>query len=149
MEFDTDLLEIFSKVEINIPLLDAILHIPKYAKFMKELCTHKRKLKGNEQVNMGRSVSALTQSKSVFSLSQSSLPIPCTIGSHTFIDAMLDLGASINVMPTSVYRSLCLGDLKLPLGVLEDVPVRVQDLIFRADFYILDMQDESPVTDLP
>ena len=69
VEFDTDLLETFSKVEINIPLLDAIKQIPKYAKFLKELCTHKRKLKGNEQVNLGRNVSALIQSKSVFSLS--------------------------------------------------------------------------------
>ena len=60
-------------------------------------------------------------------------------------------------MPTSVYRSLHLGDLKptsvviqlanksvaLPLGVVEDVLVQVNDLIFPADFYILDMENES------
>jgi len=70
---------------------------------------------------------------------------------------MLDLGASILFMPTSVYRSLHLGDLKptsviiqlanksvaLPLGVLDDVLVGVNDLIFPADFYILDMENES------
>jgi len=70
---------------------------------------------------------------------------------------MLDLGASINVMPTSVYRSLHLGDLKptsvvnhlanrsvaIPLGVIEDVLVRVKDLIFPTYFYILDMENES------
>jgi len=62
-------------------------------------------------------------------------------------DAMLDLGASINVMPTSVYKSLHLGDLKrtsvfihlanrndvLPLGVIEDVLVRVNNMIFLAN----------------
>jgi len=50
MELNSDLLETFKRVEVNIPLLDAIKKIPKYAKFLKDLCTHKRKLKGNEQV---------------------------------------------------------------------------------------------------
>ncbi|KAF1892883.1 hypothetical protein Lal_00043240, partial [Lupinus albus] len=58
-ELDKDLLDTFRKVEVNIPLLDAIKHIPRYAKFLKELCTHKRKLKGNERINMGRNVSAM------------------------------------------------------------------------------------------
>ncbi|RDY13898.1 hypothetical protein CR513_01111, partial [Mucuna pruriens] len=38
--------------------------------------------------------------------------VPCTIGGCTFADAMLDLGASINVMPASVYKSLNFGDLE-------------------------------------
>ncbi|RDY00242.1 hypothetical protein CR513_16599, partial [Mucuna pruriens] len=42
-ESDEKLLKMFQKVEINIPLLDAIKQIPKYAKFLKELCVHKRK----------------------------------------------------------------------------------------------------------
>ena len=50
MELNYDLLNTFRRVEVNIPLLDAIKKIPKYAKFLKDLCTHKRKLKGNEQV---------------------------------------------------------------------------------------------------
>ncbi|RDY06118.1 hypothetical protein CR513_09950, partial [Mucuna pruriens] len=40
----------------------------------------------------------------------------CTIGDCTFVDAMLDLGASINVMPTSIYKSLNIGDLE-PTGM--------------------------------
>ncbi|KAF1864594.1 hypothetical protein Lal_00039223 [Lupinus albus] len=58
-ELDKDLLDTFRKVEVNIYLLDAIKQIPRYAKFLKELCTHKRKLKGNERINMGRNVSAM------------------------------------------------------------------------------------------
>ncbi|RDY05491.1 hypothetical protein CR513_10669, partial [Mucuna pruriens] len=72
-------------------------------------------------------------------------------------DAMLDLGASINVMPASVYRSLNFGDLEptwmtiqlanrsivQPVGVLEDVLIQVNELIFPADFYVLDMEDET------
>ena len=63
VELDSDLLETFRRVEVNIPLLDAIKQIPKYTKFLKDLCTHKRNLKGNEQVKMGRNVFALMQSK--------------------------------------------------------------------------------------
>ncbi|RDY12401.1 hypothetical protein CR513_02817, partial [Mucuna pruriens] len=58
---------------------------------------------------------------------------------------MLDLGASINVMPTSIYKSLSFGDLSVvqPLGILEDVLVQVNELIFPTDFYVLDMEDET------
>ena len=45
VELDSDL-ETFRRVEVNIPLLDATKKIPKYAKFLKNWCTHKRKLKG-------------------------------------------------------------------------------------------------------
>ena len=75
----------------------------------------------------------------------------------TFADAMLDLVASINVMPTFFYKSLKLGDLRptkvvirianrstvQPLGVLEDLVVKVNGFVFLEDFYILDMEDDS------
>jgi hypothetical protein len=70
---------------------------------------------------------------------------------------MLDLGSSINVMPTSIYDSLSLGPLQptglliqlanrsitRPKGVVENVLVKVNDLIFPTYFYILDMQGNS------
>ncbi|RDY10537.1 hypothetical protein CR513_04905, partial [Mucuna pruriens] len=137
-------------MEINIPLLDAIKQIPKYAKFLKELYIHKRKkMKG--AVKMGEIVSKLKcQDPGILATS-------CTTDNHTFTNAMLDLGASINIMPASIYKSLNLRDLELtgmeiqlanrsvvkPLGVLVDVLVQVNELIFPADFYVLDMEDES------
>ncbi|RDX89354.1 hypothetical protein CR513_28930, partial [Mucuna pruriens] len=61
-ESDEELLKMFWKVEINIPLLDAIKQIPKYTKFLKELCVHKRKkMKG--RVKLGGIVSALTRNE--------------------------------------------------------------------------------------
>ncbi|RDX70781.1 hypothetical protein CR513_49935, partial [Mucuna pruriens] len=119
-ESDEELQKMFRKIEINIPLLDAIKQIPKYVKFLKELCVHKRrKMKGSRE--FGGVVSALTKSDSTIGISQV-LPkkcrdpgifsVPCTIGECTFADAMLDLGASINVMPASIYRSLNFGDLE-------------------------------------
>jgi hypothetical protein len=70
---------------------------------------------------------------------------------------MCDLGASINVMPLSIFTSLNVGPLKEtgvviqladrsivhPEGVLEDVLLQVKNLIFPVDFYILDMEDDK------
>ena len=42
-EKNKDLYETFHRYEVNIPLLDAIKQVPHYAKFLKELCTIKRK----------------------------------------------------------------------------------------------------------
>ncbi|RDY01006.1 hypothetical protein CR513_15733, partial [Mucuna pruriens] len=145
-ETDEELLKMFWKVEINIPLLDAIKQIPKYVQFLKELCIHKRKkMKG--EVELGGVVSALTKNE-VAAGSHKTLPkkcqdpkifsIPCTIDECTFVDAMLDLGALINMTIQLANRSIV-----QPLGVLKDVLVQVNDLIFPADFYVLDMEDET------
>ena len=63
MELDKELLDIFRKVEINLPLLDAIKQVPRYAKFFKDLCTNKRKLKGNERIICGENEFAVFQRK--------------------------------------------------------------------------------------
>ncbi|CAM8965669.1 unnamed protein product [Rhodiola kirilowii] len=60
---DEDVFELFSKVEINIPLLEAIKQIPRYAKFLKELCTNRRRSNRNDQELMRRDVSAVMQRK--------------------------------------------------------------------------------------
>ena len=89
--------------------------------------------------------------------------IPCKIGNLKFDKALIDLGASINVMPSSIYHTLNLGPLKdtnviiqladrsnvYPEGVLEDILVQVDNLVFPADFYILDMDDERSSKSIP
>ena len=62
-EKEKEILQVFKKVELIIPLLEVIKQIPKYAKFLKELCTTKRafKLKGHEMVSMGEVVSAISK----------------------------------------------------------------------------------------
>jgi len=73
---------------------------------------------------------------------------------------MLDLGASINVMPYSIYASLKLEPLNkigvviqladrpnaYPNGIVEDILVQVNDLVFSADFYGLDMENGDQTT---
>ena len=112
-ENEKEMFDMFRKVHVNIPLLDAIKQVPRYAKFLKELCTNKRKLKGNKVVNVGENVSAVLQQKLPPKCKDpGSFTIPCIIGNTRFNKVMLDLGASINVMPSYIYDSLNLGPLK-------------------------------------
>ncbi|CAN6567547.1 unnamed protein product [Malus baccata var. baccata] len=163
-EAEKDILETFRKVQVNIPLLDAIKQVPRYAKFLKELCTTRRRISNKEVVQVSENVSAVLQRKLPPKCKDpGSLTIPCVIGNTKFEHAMLDLGASINVMPYLIYASMNLGELKndgviiqladrsnaYPKGVLEDVLVQVDNLIFPADFYVLEMEDSPNVTPLP
>lgn len=55
-------MQMFRKVEVYIPLLDAIKMVPRYAKFLKSLFPSKKKLKGNEMATTGENISAVLQS---------------------------------------------------------------------------------------
>ncbi|KAM1376153.1 hypothetical protein ACFX2F_037924 [Malus domestica] len=137
-EAEKDILETFRKVQVNIPLLDAIKQVARYAKFLKELCTTRKRMSTKEVVKVGENVSAILQRKLPSKCKDPGrFTIPCVIGNTGFESAMLDLGASINVMPYSIYASMNLGALKndgviiqladrsnaYPKGVLEDVLV--------------------------
>ncbi|KAM1829945.1 hypothetical protein ACFX14_022700 [Malus domestica] len=163
-EEEKDVLETFRKVHVNIPLLDAIKQIPKYAKCLKKLCTTKKRAREKEVVHVSENVSAILQRKLPPKCKDPrSFRIPCVIGNTRFKSAMLDLGASINVMPYSVYASMNLGALKqdgviiqladrsnaYPKGVLEDVLVQVNHLVFPADFYVLEMDESDHAPSLP
>ncbi|CAL9025932.1 unnamed protein product [Prunus brigantina] len=126
-------METFKKVQINIPLLNAIAQIP----------------------------NAVLQRKLPPKLKDpGSFSIPCIVGDCKFQKALLDLGASINLMPYHVYEKLNLGELqatsvsiqladrtiRYPKGILEDVLVKVEELILPADFLVLEME-EAPIHD--
>ncbi|CAN6583775.1 unnamed protein product [Malus baccata var. baccata] len=163
-EAEKDILDTFRKVQVNIPLLDGFKHVPRYAKFLKELCITRKRISSKEVVKVSENVSAILQRKLPPKCKDSgSFTIPCVIGNTRFESAMLDLGASINVMPYSIYVSMNLGELKhdgviiqladrsnaYPKGVLEDVLVQVDHLIFPADFYVLEMDESDHAPSLP
>ncbi|XP_070667378.1 uncharacterized protein [Malus domestica] len=100
-ESEKDILDTFRKVQVNIPLLDAIKQVPRYAKFLKELCTTRKRISNKEVV------------KDV---------------------VIIQLADRSNAYPK---------------GVLEDVLVQVNHLIFPADFYVLEMEDSSHAPSLP
>ncbi|XP_057779912.1 uncharacterized protein LOC130998514 [Salvia miltiorrhiza] len=150
----TELVKIFRKVEVNMPLLVALRSMPRCAKFLKELCTRKVKYTDDAKFQVGESIFAVLQRDMPIKCGDPGMfYIPCVIGTMKVDKAMLDLGASINVMLLSMYQDLEIGLLKptrvviqladrsnvYPEGILEDVLVKVEELIFPADFYIFDM----------
>ncbi|XP_034213009.1 uncharacterized protein LOC117625579 [Prunus dulcis] len=156
-----EIFDILSKVNVNLPLLDVIRNMPAYGKFFKELNTYKRKYGPNEKVMVSENVSVVLQRKLPPKLKDpGSFSINITIGDKLVEKAMLDLGASINLMPYSVYLQLGLGGLKAttislqladrsvkyPRGIVEDILVQVDKLILPADFVVLDME-EAPLHD--
>lgn len=87
--------------------------MPKYVKFLKEVLSNKRKLEANEKVMLTEECSAILQRKLTPKLKDpGSFAIPCTIGDFNFDKFLCDLGASINLMPLSIFRKLGLGEVK-------------------------------------
>ena len=153
-------LEIFKKIEINIPFVEAINQIPNYAKFLKEILSKKKKITEEGIVNLIATCSAVIQrSLPVKMKDPGSFTIPCSLGKYKFKKALCDFGANINLMPLSVVQRLCLGELipteitlqmadrsmARPKGVLEDVLVKVGKFIFPVDFVIMKMEEDTQV----
>jgi hypothetical protein len=130
------------EVQITIPILDAVLHIPLYANFFKDLITKKRSLEDPEIVALTEDCSDVILTNMPKKLGDpGSFSIPCVVGKKTFT-ALCDLGSSVSVLPSAVSQILQLGTLKptpmtlqladktlrKPVGILEDVPVQVGNL---------------------
>ena len=150
--------EIFNQVKINIPLLDAIQQVPKYAKFIKDMCTKKRKTNVPKKVFLATNISELLSNQIPVKYKDPGCPtISCTIGQTAIKHALLDLGASINLLPFSVYQQLGLGELsptkvtiqladrsiKIPKGEITDVLVQVGEFIYPVDFVVLETEPVS------
>ena len=156
----TKFMDVFKKLRINIPFADALEQMPSYVKFMKDILSQKRRLADFETVNLIEECSAILQRKLPQKLKDpGSFTIPCTIGNAIFERALCDLGASINLMPLSIFKRLGLGEarpttvtlqladrsLKHPRGIIEDVLVKVDKFIFPADFIVLDMEEDKEI----
>ncbi|KAJ9536912.1 hypothetical protein OSB04_029645 [Centaurea solstitialis] len=128
------------------------------AKRRRSLTHFVRKLKGNEKISMSQNVSAVLQKRLPPKCDDPGMfTIPCKVGNVSVNQALCDLGASINVMPYAIYSSLDVGSLRptgvvlqladrsivYPKGVLEDVLVQVNQLVFSADFYVIDLEENN------
>ncbi|XP_027165399.1 uncharacterized protein LOC113765424 [Coffea eugenioides] len=109
--------KIFKQLHINIPFADAILQIPSYAKFLKEIMTRKRKLEDCETIALTEECSAIIQNKLPLKLKDPrSFSIPCTIGNIDFSKALYDLGSSVSLIPLTVARQLDMEeDISMPI----------------------------------
>ena len=140
---------------MNIPLLDMIKQVPTYAKFLKDLCTFKKGLGIEKKAFLTEQVSAIIQSKTPVKYKDPGSPTISVNNGRTCIDkALLDLGASVNLLPYSVYKQLGLGELKptnitlsladrsvkIPKGIVEDVLEKVDKSYYPVDFVVLDTE---------
>ena len=131
-----EILEVLRQVKVNIPLLDMIKQVPTYAKFLKDLCTVKRGLTVDKKAFLTEQVNAIIQCKTPVKYKDPGCPtISVNIGGTCVEKTLLDLGASVNLLPYLMYKQLGLGELKptsitlsladrsikIPNGTTEDV----------------------------
>ena len=132
-----------------------IKQFPTYAQILKDLCTVKRGLGIENKAFLTEHVSAIIQSKTLVKYKDPGSPtISVNIGGTCIDKALLDLGASVNLLPYSVYKQLGLGELKstnitlsladrsikIPKGIIEDVLVKVDKHYYPVDFVVLDTE---------
>ena len=149
------ILEVLRQVKVNIPLLDIMKQVPAYAKFLKDLCTIKKGLGIEKKAFLTEQVSAIIQSKNPVKYKDPGSPtISVNIGGTCIDKSLLDLGASVNLLPYSVYKQLGLGELKptnitlsladrsvkIPKGIVEDVLVKVDKFYYPVDFVVLNTE---------
>ncbi|KAL0420900.1 UNVERIFIED_CONTAM: hypothetical protein Slati_3112900 [Sesamum latifolium] len=135
-------LEILKKIHVNIPLIDALLQM-RSAKFLKEVLSNKRKWEEGETVKLNEECSAILQNKLPPKFKDpGSFSIPCTIGNIDFDKVLCHLGASVNLMPYSIFEKLGMHELtpsiitlqladrsiKYPRGIVEDVLKKEHDI---------------------
>lgn len=107
-------LDVLKQLHINIPLVEALEHMPSHAKFMKDLVTKKRRLGEFETMALTEECSAILQNNLPPKLKDlGSFTIPCSIGNQYFGKALCNLGASINLMPMSIFKKLGIGEARL------------------------------------
>ncbi|KAK4717989.1 hypothetical protein R3W88_016327 [Solanum pinnatisectum] len=150
---------VFKKLSINLPLVEELLEMLWYAKFMKELVTKKRSL-DFETIEVSHSCSEIMTKELIKKREDpGAFTIPCTIGMLQLAKSLSDLGASINQMPYAINKQLGLGELKTttmrllmadrsikhPMGILYDILVKVDRFIFPADYVILDCEIDAEI----
>jgi hypothetical protein len=84
--------------------LDAIKQVPSYAKFLKDLCTVKRKLNVKKKAFLAEQISVILLNNNDLKYKDPGCPlISCFIGEHQIEKALLDLGASVNLLSYLVF----------------------------------------------
>ncbi|XP_015169398.1 uncharacterized protein [Solanum tuberosum] len=155
-------LEMLKLLHVNIPFTEVITQMAAYAKFLTEIFSSKRKFEETSLVKMNAHCSAILQNKLPQKCGDpGSFTIPCAIGTGRFEKSLCDSGASINLLPLSIFKNLEgeLGIMKsipmplqladqsiiIPEGIVEDVLVRVDKFVFPVDFIVVDMEENKEV----
>ncbi|GJW35713.1 reverse transcriptase domain-containing protein [Tanacetum coccineum] len=146
-------LQMFKKIYFNISFAEALAHMPKFAKMVKDLLTNKEKLIEMANTPLNENCSAVLLKKLPEKLRDTRrFLIPCDFYGFESCMALADLGASINLMPLYVWKKLSLPELSptrmtlelatrtvaYPAGIAEDVFVQVGKFTFPTDFVVVD-----------
>ncbi|XP_006580781.1 uncharacterized protein LOC114411257 [Glycine soja] len=143
-----------------MPFGDALQQMPLYTKFMKDILTKKGKYIDNESIMVGGNCNVVIQRKLPKKFKDpGTMTIPYTIRNESVGKALIDLWASINLMPLSMCRRI--GNLKIDptkmtlqlidqsimklYGVVEDVLVKVYHFTFSVDFVIMDIEEDAEI----
>ncbi|GJV25335.1 reverse transcriptase domain-containing protein [Tanacetum coccineum] len=151
--------EIFRDLSFEISFTDALMLMPKFASTLKTLIGNKEKLSELARTPLNENCSAVILNKLPKKLGDPGrFLIPCEFTGITTCNALADLGASINLMPYSVWNNLSLPELTptcmtleladrsitKPIGIAEDVFVNVGKFQFPADFVVVDFEPDPP-----
>nr|GEW30607.1 reverse transcriptase domain-containing protein [Tanacetum cinerariifolium] len=146
-------MEIFRDLHFELSFADALVHMPKFAPMFKKLLNNKNKLIELTKTPLNKNYSAVVLKKLPEKLGDPGrFLIPCEFLEFDNCLALADLGASINLMPLSIWKKLklpTLNDTKMvleladrtiskPTGVAENVFVKVGKFYFLVDFVVLD-----------
>ncbi|GJU46147.1 reverse transcriptase domain-containing protein [Tanacetum coccineum] len=150
--------EIFKDMNFEISFLDALTLMPKFASTLKTLIGNKEKL--SEMAKLNETCSAVILNKLPRKLGDPGrFLIPCEFSGINTCNALADLGASINLMPYSVWKDLSLSELTptcmtleladrsitTPIGIAKDVRVLVGKFQFPADFVVVEFEPDPRV----
>ncbi|GJY88574.1 reverse transcriptase domain-containing protein, partial [Tanacetum coccineum] len=152
--------EIFRDLSFEISFTDALMLMPKFASTLKTLIGNKEKLSEMARTPLNENCSAVLLNKLPKKLGDPGrFLIPCEFSRINTCNALADLGASINLMPYSVWKNLSLPELtptcmtleladrsiSEPIGIAEDVYVTVGKFQFPADFMVVDFEPDPRV----
>nr|GEV64800.1 reverse transcriptase domain-containing protein [Tanacetum cinerariifolium] len=153
-------MEIFCDLHFELSFADALVHMSKVASMFKKLLNNKNKLIELTKTSLNENCSAVVLKKLPEKLGYPGrFLIPCNFLEFDNCLALADLGASISLMPLSIWKKLklpTLNDTKMvleladrtisiPTGVAENVFVKVGKFYFPADFVVLDFTADSRV----
>ncbi|XP_076931760.1 uncharacterized protein LOC143597020 [Bidens hawaiensis] len=156
-------LDMFRQLRINLPFIEALQHMSKYARFLKDLLKQKESLEELSAVPLNGECSAVVLNKVPEKLPDPGVfTFPCLFGRDTSCQALVDLGASINLMPYSLYEKLSLVELtptrislsladrlvKYPRGIIENLLVKVDNLVFPIDFVVRSLLELATIVPL-
>ncbi|GJR41716.1 reverse transcriptase domain-containing protein [Tanacetum coccineum] len=146
-------MEIFRNLHLELSFMDALLHMPKFAPMFRKLLNDKDKMIELTKTPVNENCSAVILKKFPEKLGDPGrFLIPCDFPEMNECLALADLGASINLMPLSIWKELSLPALtktrmileladrtiSTPTGIAEDVFVKVGTFFFPADFVVVD-----------